>query len=227
LRDRAKALKQKERVAVAKLREKAKALRDRERAAAVKAKEKAKALKEKVRVAAAKAKEKAKILKAKERAAVAKAKERAKVLKAKEAAAAAKAKVVAEARAKKEAEAKAKADAAARARASVGGAPRPVAISPHGTRYICFSCAAPFYDLNRPEPVCPKCGTDQRGKPKPPSKPAARPKGRRKRAGGMAPLLEEDQEEFVETEERDTLAEGLEETLLEKRGVSDEETEDP
>ncbi len=36
-----------------------------------------------------------------------------------------------------------------------------------GKRYLCFQCERPFYDLNRPEPVCPKCGADQREDPSP------------------------------------------------------------
>ncbi len=28
-----------------------------------------------------------------------------------------------------------------------------------GTRHGCLSCGTKFYDLNRPEPRCPKCGT--------------------------------------------------------------------
>lgn len=31
-----------------------------------------------------------------------------------------------------------------------------------GTRYACFSCGCKFYDLNRREPLCPRCGIDQR-----------------------------------------------------------------
>jgi uncharacterized protein (TIGR02300 family) len=31
-----------------------------------------------------------------------------------------------------------------------------------GTKFICFKCGAKFYDLKKPDPVCPKCGTDQR-----------------------------------------------------------------
>ncbi|MBN2798755.1 MAG: FYDLN acid domain-containing protein [Deltaproteobacteria bacterium] len=34
-----------------------------------------------------------------------------------------------------------------------------------GTRYTCFTCGTKFYDLNRPEPLCPECGTDQREAP--------------------------------------------------------------
>ena len=36
-----------------------------------------------------------------------------------------------------------------------------------GTRYTCFSCGAKFYDLNREEPTCPACGSDQRDNPNP------------------------------------------------------------
>ena len=42
----------------------------------------------------------------------------------------------------------------------------PGPMSKLGTKYHCFSCQAKFYDLNRPEPICPKCGADQRDKPK-------------------------------------------------------------
>lgn len=30
-----------------------------------------------------------------------------------------------------------------------------------GTRYTCVKCEARFYDLNKPEPICPKCGANQ------------------------------------------------------------------
>lgn len=30
-----------------------------------------------------------------------------------------------------------------------------------GKRYKCFKCGTKFYDLNKPEPVCPSCGEDQ------------------------------------------------------------------
>ncbi len=31
-----------------------------------------------------------------------------------------------------------------------------------GTRYKCFECETKFYDLNRPQPLCPSCGKDQK-----------------------------------------------------------------
>ena len=30
-----------------------------------------------------------------------------------------------------------------------------------GTRYTCFECETKFYDLNRPQPICPECTADQ------------------------------------------------------------------
>lgn len=31
-----------------------------------------------------------------------------------------------------------------------------------GTKHECFSCGARFYDLGKSEPVCPKCGANQK-----------------------------------------------------------------
>lgn len=31
-----------------------------------------------------------------------------------------------------------------------------------GNRFVCFSCGCKYYDLNRPEPLCPRCGADPR-----------------------------------------------------------------
>jgi hypothetical protein len=31
-----------------------------------------------------------------------------------------------------------------------------------GQKYTCYSCHTKFYDLGKPEPLCPKCGADQR-----------------------------------------------------------------
>ncbi len=30
-----------------------------------------------------------------------------------------------------------------------------------GTRYKCYKCGTKFYDLSRPEPLCPSCGANQ------------------------------------------------------------------
>jgi hypothetical protein len=71
-----------------------------------------------------------------------------------------------------------------------------------GNKYVCYKCGAKFYDLNRPEPLCPKCGADQRKRPARDIKlkaPTAR--GRRSRGRAMTPLLADDDDEAV-VEER-------------------------
>ena len=47
-----------------------------------------------------------------------------------------------------------------------------------GHKFTCFKCETKFYDLKKPEPICPKCGADQRESPalKPTSKRAPREK---------------------------------------------------
>ena len=73
-----------------------------------------------------------------------------------------------------------------------------------GNKFDCFSCDAKFYDLNKPDPVCPKCGVDQRDKPLDVAKasaPKAKAKGRASRAvRPMAPLLDDDDGVAVEDE---------------------------
>ena len=34
-----------------------------------------------------------------------------------------------------------------------------------GKKWICFSCSAKFYDFCKPEPLCPKCGSNQKNAP--------------------------------------------------------------
>jgi uncharacterized protein (TIGR02300 family) len=36
-----------------------------------------------------------------------------------------------------------------------------------GRKFTCFKCSCKFYDLNRAEPLCPRCGADQREDPNP------------------------------------------------------------
>jgi len=68
-----------------------------------------------------------------------------------------------------------------------------------GTKFTCFKCGAKFYDLRRPEPVCPKCGADQRESPA--LKPAD--KSERKRAAKVAVPEPEVEQEALEDEDED------------------------
>jgi len=36
-----------------------------------------------------------------------------------------------------------------------------------GNKYTCFKCECRFYDLGQAEPLCPRCGADQRENPNP------------------------------------------------------------
>jgi uncharacterized protein (TIGR02300 family) len=40
--------------------------------------------------------------------------------------------------------------------------------SPHGRKFLCYSCGCRFYDLNRPQALCPRCGADQSEAPEKP-----------------------------------------------------------
>jgi uncharacterized protein (TIGR02300 family) len=69
-----------------------------------------------------------------------------------------------------------------------------------GNKFICFKCSTKFYDLKKPDPICPKCGTDQRDSPA--LKP---PEPRRGRLAAVPKVIEpiapEEPEEASEEEE--------------------------
>ncbi len=83
-----------------------------------------------------------------------------------------------------------------------------------GNRYQCFGCELKFYDLNRPEPLCPRCGADQRENPNPDPREAvlARFKGKSIVKPGIR--LEEEVAEEEEPEEE--LADGEEDEIEEE-----------
>ena len=93
---------------------------------------------------------------------------------------------------------------ATRARRKTPRAPLPTPATPSGVeprsslggKHVCFECGAKFYDLNRPEPLCPKCGADQRKRPAREIKLKTPPaRSRRARGRTMAPLLADDDDE--------------------------------
>jgi uncharacterized protein (TIGR02300 family) len=58
-----------------------------------------------------------------------------------------------------------------------------------GTRFICYNCSKKFYDLTKPEPICPGCGANQFEDPTPDPRVAVmeRYKGSRMSAKDAAP----------------------------------------
>lgn len=55
-----------------------------------------------------------------------------------------------------------------------------------GNKFVCFKCSTKFYDLKKPDPICPKCGTDQRESPA--LKP--QPEGKRGRLAAVPKVVE-------------------------------------
>ncbi len=49
-----------------------------------------------------------------------------------------------------------------------------------GAKWTCYACGTRFYDLKKPEPICPKCEADQRESPVFQKKPAKRPRAKKK-----------------------------------------------
>jgi uncharacterized protein (TIGR02300 family) len=68
-----------------------------------------------------------------------------------------------------------------------------------GNKYVCFKCSTKFYDMKKPDPLCPKCGTDQRDSPA--LKPAS--EGRRSRLSSIPKVIEPIEPEEPEAAEEE------------------------
>jgi hypothetical protein len=92
-----------------------------------------------------------------------------------------------------------------------------------GKRYACFSCGLKFYDLNRPEPLCPKCGSDQREDPNPDPREQILSKYRGKGAGKATKMEDELAEDEEEAEDIDVDDEEIEDEDEEREEPAEEE----
>jgi uncharacterized protein (TIGR02300 family) len=90
-----------------------------------------------------------------------------------------------------------------------------------GTKFECFNCGTRFYDLGKPEPLCPKCGANQKDAERNES-PAASQSARRKRKADVPKALEPDDDVPIE----DIPEEDLEGAGLEADLDDDEEEEE-
>lgn len=94
-----------------------------------------------------------------------------------------------------------------------------------GKKHACYSCQAKFYDLGKPQAVCPKCGANQKDAQN--AHPA--PSSRSRRAVPViveVPVIEDDLEEEPEAavEEDDTLV--AEEAVVEEEEAADDDEEE-
>lgn len=92
-----------------------------------------------------------------------------------------------------------------------------------GTKYDCYNCGTKFYDLGKPEAVCPKCGADQRDAVSSES-PAVSQSTRRRRKAEVARPIEIDEEEPIEVLDDEEIA--TPEDIGEADLADDEEEED-
>jgi uncharacterized protein (TIGR02300 family) len=92
-----------------------------------------------------------------------------------------------------------------------------------GTKYNCFKCGTKFYDMKKPVPACPKCGSDQRDSPA--LKAPAHPERRGKHAVAVAepaePFAEEPLPEEGEAAEEELAADEEEPAEDEPEGGSE------
>lgn len=64
-----------------------------------------------------------------------------------------------------------------------------------GNKYDCYSCGTKFYDLGKAEPICPKCGANQKDASQGES--AAASPTRRKRKAEVPKVVEIDEAEPI------------------------------
>ncbi|HWV39406.1 MAG TPA: FYDLN acid domain-containing protein [Vulgatibacter sp.] len=74
-----------------------------------------------------------------------------------------------------------------------------------GSRHVCWKCGSKFYDLNKPNPSCPKCGADPREDPalKTPPPKAVKAAAAPKRASSSSDEYELDDEHVDDADEGD------------------------
>jgi hypothetical protein len=90
-----------------------------------------------------------------------------------------------------------------------------------GNKFDCYSCGTKFYDLGKPEPICPKCGANQKDATQGEGVAAGQSSRRRRKA---------DIPKAVEIEEEEPIDIGDEEMVgpveIEDADIEDEEEEE-
>jgi uncharacterized protein (TIGR02300 family) len=91
-----------------------------------------------------------------------------------------------------------------------------------GTKHECYSCGTKFYDLGKSEPVCPKCGANQKDVSSSDT-PSASQSSRRRRKAEVVPKA-------IDVEEDEPIADIDEEIVpdaeLEGAALDDDEEEE-
>jgi uncharacterized protein (TIGR02300 family) len=90
-----------------------------------------------------------------------------------------------------------------------------------GNKHECYSCGTKFYDLGKPEALCPKCGANQKDARKHDAAAETAAVKRKKREEPVA-VAEVEQEDLVPAGDEDF----GDEELVTPEGVDDEESGD-
>jgi uncharacterized protein (TIGR02300 family) len=91
-----------------------------------------------------------------------------------------------------------------------------------GTKFECFNCGTKFYDLGKSDPVCPKCGANQKDAAQ--SDTPAVSSARRRRKADTVKAIDVDDGEPIDTDiDEDIVPEGIEGADL---GDDDDEEEE-
>ena len=90
-----------------------------------------------------------------------------------------------------------------------------------GGKYTCFKCSCIFYDLGRPQPLCPRCGADQREDPDPDPRTAFLSRYRRMRRGGSSKAAAKQAEEAQAARAESALETAKEVAPKAKKGEED------
>ena len=85
-----------------------------------------------------------------------------------------------------------------------------------GTKYACYQCGTKFYDLGKPQPLCPKCSANQRNAPPEDLKARAR-------AAALADAEEDAEVAKVGAEEEETPARDDDDPAAEEEEAEEEE----
>ena len=91
-----------------------------------------------------------------------------------------------------------------------------------GKKYECAECGTKFYDLGKSEPICPRCGTNQRGLQEREKPAAPAPRARPAPVVAPPPVVEEPDEDIA----ADDVADDDDEILEVVPGDDDEEEEE-
>lgn len=92
-----------------------------------------------------------------------------------------------------------------------------------GAKFECYNCGTRFYDLGKSEPICPKCGANQKDSDRGDGAAAATTTRRKRKVEPVKPPVEVDDDVPVDELPDDAIGEEIEADL---GGDEDEEEED-